>query len=419
MIKMAWHLLMQERKKTINLCQCTASTVAVCLLFMEILKSPYLSMNDSNFLFNALLTFFVIFVCVILMVYASDYFIRIKSREMGLLILAGLGSLKLFIYSLVQVLLIVVVGAVLGTVIFFIINPLIQAYLYYLLQIEANIFYVDIDALFQGLAIVLAIILVIMLLNSGFLARTGVSELLENHNVISYKKDTRVVKPPQLFWPFIYGFGLLCMYTGTNQVGGYLLFALMGALGVYGLFHHYLPHYYSKNVLSKAKNAHDLLIKKDVSLLMQQSKSFIAILMIVMIGMVPLICGLVNNSLFNFELHLAFVIANVLLSLTLIERFKIDAIQRKEHFHNIHKLGFTKEEIGLVNRQEIINYFNHLWILSIIYIINIFIVFYLNQEFELITMVIIMVEYLIPYLIAEIIILKERRKEISHDEQYS
>lgn len=418
MIKMALHLLKIEKRNTLNLGICIASTVTVCLIFMEILKSPFIT-TESLFFYNSLITFFMILMCVILMVYASNYFIRIKSREMGLLILSGLSSLKVFGYMLVQMLLVVVVFALLGFVMFMIVNPVIQASLYYILGIDANIFYVNYEALLQGLAIVIAIVFAIMLANTGFLVKTGIIELLENHNIISYKKDTRAIKPPKWLWVFIYGFGLLCMYTGNNEVGGYILFSLIGALGAYGLFRHYLPNYYHKRALKQTVDPIRFLVKEDTNLLMQQSKSFIAIVMLVMIGMVPFICGSYSDQVLHFEMHMAFTIANVLLSLTLINRFKIDHIQRDEHFFGVFKLGFCKEEINEVYKKEVISYFNHIWVLSVIYIINIFIVFYLNQGLRVMTIIIIIFEYVIPYLFAEIVILYERKKEIDHDKRYA
>lgn len=343
MIKMALHLLKLEKKS------------AVCLLFMEILKSPEISGNldflNIQFLYNALLTFFMIFMCVVLMVYSSNYFIRLKSREIGLTVLSGLSFFKRTIYSLVQVLCIVLFSSMIGIIVFLGISPIVKMVIYEILSVDANIFVLSFDALMQGLAVILAMILVIMLFNSGFIMRTGITELLENHNIISYKKDTRAIKPPDGIYPLIYIFGLICMYTGNNQVGGYILFSFFGAVGAYGVFRHYLPHHYNRNALKYCKTAKDLLIKEDVSLIMQQSKSFILILMVAMIGIVPFICGTTDNSLFNFEMHLAFVITNILLSLTLINRFKIDHIQRREHFHAIYQLGFAR---ALISKPEII-----------------------------------------------------------------
>ena len=315
MIKMALHLLKLEKKSAVDLCICIASTVTVCLLFMEILKSPEISGNldflNIQFLYNALLTFFMIFMCVVLMVYSSNYFIRLKSREIGLTVLSGLSFFKRTIYSLVQVLSIVLFSSMIGIIVFLGISPIVKMVIYEILSVDANIFVLSFDALMQGLAVILAMILVIMLFNSGFIMRTGITELLENHNIISYKKDTRAIKPPDGIYLLIYIFGLICMYTGNNQVGGYILFSFFGAVGAYGVFRHYLPHHYNRNALKYCKTAKDLLIKEDVSLIMQQSKSFILILMVAMIGIVPFICGTTDNSLFNFEMHLAFVITNI------------------------------------------------------------------------------------------------------------
>ena len=122
MIKMALHLLKLEKKSAVDLCICIASTVTVCLLFMEILKSPEISGNldflNIQFLYNALLTFFMIFMCVVLMVYSSNYFIRLKSREIGLTVLSGLSFFKRTIYSLVQVLCIVLFSSMIGIIVF-------------------------------------------------------------------------------------------------------------------------------------------------------------------------------------------------------------------------------------------------------------------------------------------------------------
>ena len=64
------------------------------------------------------------------------------------------------------------------------ISPIVKMVIYEILSVDANIFVLSFDALMQGLAVILAMILVIMLFNSGFIMRTGITELLENHNII-------------------------------------------------------------------------------------------------------------------------------------------------------------------------------------------------------------------------------------------
>mgnify|MGYP000924109311 CR=1 FL=1 len=53
------------------------------------------------------------------------------------------------------------------------------------------------------------------------------------------------------------------------------------------------------------------------------------------------------------------------------------------------------------------------------YVDNIFIVFYFNQGMGIMTTFIIMAEYLIPYMLAEMIILYERKEEIKNDKYYA
>ena len=124
------------------------------------------------------------------------------------------------------------------------------------------------------------------------------------------------------------------------------------------MFRHYLPHHYNRNALKYCKTAKDLLIKEDVSLIMQQSKSFILILMVAMIGIVPFICGTTDNSLFNFEMSSCICYYQYIIEFDIINRFKIDHIQRREHFHAIYQLGFARAEIDFVYMQEIKYYFS-------------------------------------------------------------
>lgn len=70
-------------------------------------------------------------------------------------------------------------SSMIGIIVFLGISPIVKMVIYEILSVDANIFVLSFDALMQGLAVILAMILVIMLFNSGFIMRTGITELLE------------------------------------------------------------------------------------------------------------------------------------------------------------------------------------------------------------------------------------------------
>ena len=65
-----------------------------------------------------------------------------------------------------------------GIIVFLGISPIVKMVIYEILSVDANIFVLSFDAL-QGLAVILAMILVIMLFNSGFIMRTGIMHYLK------------------------------------------------------------------------------------------------------------------------------------------------------------------------------------------------------------------------------------------------
>lgn len=418
MIKVAFLLLKRERKKLIGLCVSVSATITSCLVFMQLIKSPYLFQSDfifdSSFLFNGILICCNIIVCVALTVYSHHYYLKNRSREYGLIKLFGVRSSKISLYNLIPILFITLISMIIGILLFFMINPIVLSVVYHLMDMNLSIFYVNKAAFIQGLAIVMAIIIVLYPLNMGYIYKTDIVTLLDDHNMIDYKKDKRILRLPAVIYLLIYVFGLFLMYAGENEVTAYIVFAIIGAFGAQGMFHKFLPKLLKKNYVKKKGTKG--LINSDVGLLMQQSKTLIILIIVSTIVFIPFIIGTVEQKVFNFELHLSFIIMNVLLSLTLVSRFKIDYYQRRNHFISIYKLGFTKEDIIKIYHQETIKYSLIMWSLIGLYMLNTFVVFMNRQGLDMKYIGIILLE-LLPYVISVIYILFMQRRMIEN-EQY-
>ena len=419
MMKVAFLLFKRERKNIIGLCISVSATITSCLIFMQLIKSPYLfetaSIFDVSYLLNGLLICCNVIVCVILTVYSHHYYLKNRSREYGLIKLFGVRSLKISLYNLMPILLVTLISMIIGILLFLVINPMVLLVVYHIMDMDLSIFYINKDAFIQGLAIVIAIIIVLYPLNMGYIYKTDIMTLLDDRNIIDYRKDKRILRLPAVIYLFIYVLGLFLMYTGENEIMAYIVFAIIGAFGAQGMFHKFFPKILKKNFVKKKKI--NCLIDSDVGLLMQQSKTLIIIVIVSTIIFIPFIIGTVEQKAFHFELHLSFIIINILLSLTLVSRFKIDEDQRKNHFFSIYKLGFAKEDIIKIYRKETIKYYLAMWGLIGLYLINTLIVFINRQGLEIKYVGIVLLE-LLPYVVSEIYILWMQRRMMDNEQQY-
>lgn len=416
MYKISISLLKKEKSKAVNLCLCIGMTIFSCLTFMQFILNT--SLYENNFFFSSLICVFMILICVMLMINACNYYTTVKSREMGLLLLSGLSYFQVMVYNFIQLFIIVLVSACCGFALFFICNPILQYVLSIRLSTNINIFYMNLEVIKQCFALIATVFIIMLMINIGYIYKSSIPELLESNNIVHLKKDKRLFRFSPKFYMALYVIGLILMFFGDNQATGYIVFSYFGAVGAYGIFRYYIPDKYNKMQYDKIKG-NKFIIFADIAQFTQKTKSLIAYLMVTLIVLNAFLLSTIDDLLLNFEIAFAFLISNIILSIALIDKFKIDSIERKKHFSTLYKMGFTKEELIDIYCKEIKKYFAIIWILSSVYILNTFFVYFINQNVNLLWTIFILLSYIMPYLFAELIILKERKREIRNDKEYN
>ena len=97
MLKFALEMLWTERKKTYGLIISIVTTLGICLLFLHFIVNPYLArkvtyddmLDFSESFCIMLMGLFILMVCVSLICYSCNYYMKLHAREIGMLKMAG------------------------------------------------------------------------------------------------------------------------------------------------------------------------------------------------------------------------------------------------------------------------------------------------------------------------------------------
>ena len=149
MLKFALEMLWTERKKAYGLIVSIVTTLSICLLFLHFIVNPYLAKKVT---YDDILDFcepycimlmglFILMVCVSLICYSCNYYMKLHAREIGMLKMAGFNQGKVVLYQLIQMIMIMVVSVIITCCLSLVTTPIFLTVVYRYCHIHQSVFY--------------------------------------------------------------------------------------------------------------------------------------------------------------------------------------------------------------------------------------------------------------------------------------
>ena len=417
MLKFALEMLWTERKKANGLIISIVTTLSICLLFLHFIVNPYLARkvtyNDmldfSESFCIMLMGLFILMVCVSLICYSCNYYMKLHAREIGMLKMAGLSQGKVIFYQLIQMMMIMVISIVITCCLSFVTTPIFLTIVYRYCHIHQSVFYFNFK-LFKMLGILVVCILVILIaMQINYINNNSLSSLIKDKYITTQKEDHRVFIIPDYIYILGYFLGLYAMYVGEELDAGFAIASCIGAISAYGLFYYFKPHTLNEMVDSLNLKGEDTIVLVDLALFMQQSKLLIVFIMLAVILIPTFIFSSIHMKMLHIALHIGAVLINFVLCLSVVSRFDIDALEKKEHFKNLCKIGLTNKEVKKISYKEGNGFYFVLWIFAGIYILSIACTFLIRASIDLGLVGIVLLEFVVPYGMAEFIVYLKKR----------
>lgn len=311
----------------------------------------------------------------------------------------------------IQNLMIVLMAAILGYLMMVVLIPVVQMIIYSYVGMNYNIFYISWSAIYQSFLLLLLTTVIMVFLDIYYINRMSIPEMLKMHNIVSYKTDKRLIKIPKILFVVLYLIGLIILFNSDDLSFGTILICIIGVIGVYGILYYIIPDYLQARIDNKKLKPLDYVVSGNVSLFLQQAKMIIMLILITVIVFPIVILITSVYPLYHIQVHIIFVLVNVLTWMTLYSRFKLDFQEKGTLYQNLYKIGLTTKELKIVSYKEIISIFKTILILSGVYLaVIIFKLIQANANYY--SLVVVLAEYFIPLLICLIWLLNKRRKEI-------
>ena len=89
---------------------------------------------------------------------------------------------------------------------------------------------------------------------------------------------------------------------------------------------------------------------------------------------------------------------------------QVDLYEKKKHYSNLFKIGLNRKEVIQVSTQQGNYFYGLFWIFTLIYMFCIISVFYLKIQISLSIILCLVLEYMIPYLISQIVVYMSKRR---------
>ena len=417
MIKFSLEMLWSERRKVYGLCTSMVMTLSICLLFLQFLMNPNLTQKITSidiFQFSetfciSLFGLFILAVCVSLICYSCNYYMKLHAREIGMVKMAGFSQGKIVLYQLIQMITIMVVSVIITFCLSLVTTPIFLTIVYRYCHIHQNVFYFN-TRLFSMIGILVVCILIILIgMQVNYINNNSLSSLIKDKYITTQKEDHRVFVIPDYIYILGYFLGLYAMYVGEELDAGFAIASCIGAISAYGLFYYFIPHTLNEMVDSLNLKGEDTIVLGDLALFMQQSKLLIVFIMLAVILIPTFIFSSLHMKMLHIALHIGAVLINFVLCLSVVSRFDIDALEKKEHFKNLCKMGLTNQDVKKISYKEGNEFYVVLWIFAGIYILSIAFTFLIRASIDLGLVGIVLLEFVVPYGMAELIVYLKKR----------
>jgi hypothetical protein len=246
------------------------------------------------------------------------------------------------------------------------------------------------------------------ILNLGYAYRNSIQSLMNGEKMIQkfYIPMFMGISPKFKKYAFLSLFiiPILMFYFCGSQVDSIFILSIIGMIGFYGSIDHFLIPYMNLHIKENDVENHERvvylgLLRTDILLLKKN-------IVILVVSAIILLSILVSSLQQPMEVMLAlvsFVVINVLLSLAVMFKFSTEIVGRKKVFSSLERLGYMKNIQKRIIKKEVAGLYIFMIIMSLLYIMNIFIVLLIHQLLDIQFIIFMLIAFIIPLMMCGIV----------------
>lgn len=386
-------MLKKEYKKSFMYAFTLMFTIAVCFIFFNILENPLLKTHEAmqgggswaqmSVPITTGLAFLVIMFCSAMIIFANNFFLTKKTKEIAIMTMSGANFIDMTLYLLYQNLVIILIVMPIGLLIGYLSSIISNQLMYHYLNIQGSIYQTSVSAFFNTFASICAMLFAVLIYSSGYIYRHDIQYMLSTQTVNEYE-DKRIIRFPPQFYICLYIFGIILMMFSTYYVSVFIFPCLIGIIGGAGLLKYSIPNFFTKLKRRKYINHQILLVSiSNLSYSLKKSIFLVSLYTISSASMIALLVSQQNNIKDFITIVIGYAVIIMLLSIGLLYKYSSEAMNRKIFFYNLYKLGYTRKKIKTIIKYEVLLYYFLMILMPLIYIFIILIRCYLHSDISM------------------------------------
>ncbi|MEG0366035.1 MAG: FtsX-like permease family protein [Coprobacillus sp.] len=417
-LRFSMHMLKKEYQKSLIYTLTLCLTISVTFLFFNIIDNPYL-FEETTFTkqglslpFSSILSFLVIVFCGFMIIFANNFYISKKTKEIAIMTMSGSSFFGSTLYLFYQNLIMTVIAFPFGIGIGMILSILANQCIYPYIDVAAPMFYIPISAIADTIICVCVIIAAQLIYASGFVYRKDIQYMLsQDHGNLA--QDNRIVRIPSYMYVFIYVIGIVMIfgveYTPTNV----LFPCFIGVLGIGGMIKYCFPmlfkriksHYFLNNQIR-------LISISNLYYSLRRAIMLIGLYAISTVLMISIIITQQDSPREMITATIGFVVIVILLLVSIIYKYCMEASTRRVSYYNLYKLGYTYKQLLSIVKQEVWMFYLTIIGLPFVYIMITLILAYTNHVIDGSFLMIIITAMIIPIIIAALFTYVSYKKSV-------
>ena len=422
MLQISLQMLWKERKKALNLGITITITVCVCIIFLQFFNNPIINylvnilkdttkvygyeaiteyevMRFYDGMYKGTMVIILLVIFISLIMYSCNYYNKTNSRIVGLLKIMGCRDREILFFQMIQLIVITLISYLIAVGISFLLIPLCQALAYLYMGVSENIFYYALETYVDSLPLVLLLLVFMTFMQISYSIRGVIPDLLKNDEIVSFKKRRRITIVANVNYIVLFIIGTFTIYiSDLNQ--GLIFPAGLYVIGAYNLGVMCFPNLLEKWIKLKNIDAKESLIFNNFILNLQQMKSVILMFVLSSAILLTMMCTNLDDLQYMILFQLGYVLTNIVLSFTLINRFRINQINKKQYYRNLSRLGLNYEEIRYMTKKEKTLMYEMIAVLSLVYLSNLNIAFVYRDKMGVLSALFLILELIIPLFIS-------------------
>ncbi len=371
--------------------------------------------SDNNVALNV--TIFVIGICMVIIFFANDFFVRNKARDLAVRLVCGATYTQLAGYLLAQTFLLLAISIAAGIFLGLVMIPVFNAIMPMFLQ-SSFVISMHWNAITATAVILVTIVFWTTYLNMAFAYRNSASMLLNDTKLRinfdlpkSNGSPIRIsMRTKRIFWILLFIVPMFMFYQGAD---GALLWSLVGLFGYNGTVKMCVVPLL--NWLVDEKRISDPKAVAAIGFVRADLQMMRLNMILLILSSILLAAIMLSSDATELERMLSmlsYTVMNILLSFAIMFKYSSELTGRRKYFMTLSQIGYTDDDLRTIIFTETTLFYGFTLLVILLYLGNMFISMVMSGAMAGSTVMILLMMLMVPMVLCWIITLYFYRRSV-------